>query len=65
MNSPVDNLLLRIEKLMANDLLNPDKRLFLENMQSLLKNYRIDPGQFSDFLLCVYDFESIEKNFKN
>jgi|LauGreDrversion4_2_1035121.scaffolds.fasta_scaffold09469_3 hypothetical protein len=64
MNSPIDNLLLRIERLMTNDLLNPDKRLFLENMQNLLKNYRIDPGKFSDFLLCIHDFESLEKDIK-
>ncbi len=64
MNSPIGNLLLRIEKLMAIQTINPDKKLFLENMQTLLKNYRVDPGQFSDFLLCVHDFESFEKNIK-
>ena len=61
MNSPIDNLIERIEKLILNEVINPNQISFLQNIKFLLKNYRIEPGQFSDMLFTVYD---IEKNVK-
>jgi len=59
MNSPIDNLIIRIERLIAREITNPDQTAFLRNIKSLLKIYRIEPEQFSDMLLAVHD---IEKN---
>lgn len=59
MNSPIDNLIIRIERLIAREITDPDQKTFLRNIKSLLRTYRIEPEQFSDMLLTVYD---IEKN---
>ena len=59
MNSPIDNLIIRIERLIAREITNPDQAAFLRNIKSLLRTYRIEPEQFSDMLLAVHD---IEKN---
>lgn len=59
MNSPIDNLIIRIERLIAREITNPDQAAFLRNIKSLLRTYHIEPEQFSDMLLAVHD---IEKN---
>ena len=59
MNSPIDHLVIRIERLMAREITTPDQTAFLRNIKSLLRTYRIEPEQFSDMLLAVHD---IEKN---
>jgi serine phosphatase RsbU (regulator of sigma subunit) len=61
MNSPIDNLLTRIDRLLLREIVEPDQTTFLQNIKSLLKTYRVEPEQFSDMLLSVYD---IEKNLK-
>ena len=61
MNSPIDNLLTRIDKLLLREITEPDQTAFLQSIKNLLKTYRVEPEQFSDMLLNVYD---IEKNLK-
>jgi len=59
MNSQINDLIIHIERLIAREITNPDQTAFLQNIKSLLSTYRIEPEQFSDMLLAVYD---IEKN---
>jgi len=61
MNSPIDNLLTRIDRLLLTEITEPDQTAFLQSIKNLLKTYRVEPEQFSDMLLNVYD---IEKNLK-
>ena len=61
MNSPIDNLLTRIDRLLLREIIEPDQTAFLQSIKNLLKTYRVEPEQFSDMLLNVYD---IEKNLK-
>ena len=61
MNSPIDNLLTRIDRLLLREITEPDQTAFLQSIKNLLKTYRVEPEQFSDMLLNVYD---IEKKFE-
>ncbi len=61
MNSPIDNLLTRIDRLLLREITESDQTAFLQSIKNLLKTYRVEPEQFSDMLLNVYD---IEKNLK-
>ena len=57
MNSPIDNLLLRIDRLLLREITDPDQNAFLQNVKILLKTYRVDPEIFSDMLLQIKDLE--------
>lgn len=57
MNSPIDNLLLRIDRLLLREINEPDQKAFLQNVKILLKTYRVDPEIFSDMLLQIKDLE--------
>jgi hypothetical protein len=58
MNSPIDNLLIRIDKLLLREITEPDQNAFLQSIKNLLRTYRVEPEQFSDMLLNVYDIEN-------
>lgn len=57
LRNPIDNLLIRIEKLLSDQNIQPDQQNFLYSIKDLLKTYRTNPGTFSDLLLKVKELE--------
>jgi hypothetical protein len=62
MRSPIDNLIIRIEKLMQAQNLKPDQHAFLTSIKHLINTYRTDPQAFSDLLLKIKDLENNVQN---
>jgi len=58
MRSPIDNLIIQIEKLMQDQNLKPDQHAFLISITHLINTYRADPQKFSDLLLKIKDLEN-------